>query len=93
MYVTMKKFLKVINADRYLTATALYLLVKIEKQKQHQIRKHFANLYKEDSSDLLAITIPQESKFRCIMPNISILFSSLPGHLELNQISSSIACA
>ena len=51
------------------------------------------NREKEDSSDLLAITIPQESKFRRIMPNISILFSSLPGHLELNQISSSIACA
>ncbi|SVB23273.1 uncharacterized protein METZ01_LOCUS176127 [marine metagenome] len=26
MYVTMKKFLKVINSDRYLTATALYHL-------------------------------------------------------------------
>ena len=59
MYVTMKKFLKVINADKYLTATALYLLVKIEKQKQHQIRKHFANLYKEGLSNLLAITILQ----------------------------------
>ena len=59
MYVTMKKFLKVINADRYLTATALYLLVKIEKQKQHQIRKHFANLYKEGLSNILAITILQ----------------------------------